>query len=415
MRCSFEPLKYYRYPIIDQGGGQVGRLYSIALYTFILFLFTPRYNFFQLPGGVSDLRTDVLAMFAFWGPLFLFLTCRKYVFRRPETFLGFGFILICLPLMLVTSSSIFSAAGNALWYLSLLGCFSLGCESASKENRGLKFIVMFAVANAAMHLVGRALTGLLDYTTLNLWFGFYHVPSPYGLTVGLGVISILYSRERLRIGAFEYSFLLTILLAGLILSDSRVSLIATVIGIFLHRINSVRSLVFIASLITLGVLVGGKASSIFHLLDRGLVHDPSLIVRYVNFERYLEWVDPIKFIFGGGALSFLEYSIQYGKPGHLDSLYLKILSDNGFIGFLMVCVGLAFLTCQGLKKKNRRTALLPLLIFLIIYSVVNEGLVSVKSGHLAFFSLGFWFSCHKLDFRNRSVAARLNWYRQELN
>lgn len=98
MRCSFEPLKYYRYPIFDQGGGQVRRLYSIALYTFILFLFTPRYNFFQLPGGVSDLRTDVLAMFGLWGPPFLFLTCRKYVFRRPETFLSFGFWFSCYGL-----------------------------------------------------------------------------------------------------------------------------------------------------------------------------------------------------------------------------------------------------------------------------------------------------------------------------
>lgn len=103
-------------------------------------------------------------------------------------------------------------------------------------------------------------------------------------------------------------------------------------------------------------------------------------------------MDLEKFFFGGGALSFLEYSIQYGRPGHLDSFFAKILSDHGVLFTSLVLIGFVAIALQSLNRSYRMAGTLALVIFIAGFSLVNEALSSVKSGHFAFFAIGLCFA-----------------------
>lgn len=121
--------------------------------------------------------------------------------------------------------------------------------------------------------------------------------------------------------------------------------------------------------------------------------DPSLQVRLVNMDAMIDWWEiPNNFIFGGGVLSHLEYSYQRGVSGPLDSFYLKMLSDFGFVSFILFVAIFIMIIAKNLKdiKLNFNMLTAPVL-FVAIYCVLNEGLVSIKSGHIVFFLFGILY------------------------
>ncbi|WP_154715152.1 hypothetical protein [Neptuniibacter caesariensis] len=372
---------------------------KISLVFFTLFIFTPRINFFQLSGGVSDLRLDVLSMFLFWAALIPYLCFKKFKVTNPWV-LFFIFLWFQVALILpITSSHPFNALGQILWYSSMIACVWLGYDAGRiKTSSALKIVVYFSALNSLMHLSGLFLYHFLGIYTKHLWFGFFHVPSPFAFVVAIGFIMMIHTWEDSAISKRIFITLFVINMSALLLSDSRVGAGAFFIALIISKINNVRWFFAVGVAALASLLVKSKALSIFLMDFETLSADPSLGVRFSNFVRYLEWVDLEKFFFGGGALSFLEYSIQYGRPGHLDSFYAKILSDHGFIFTGLVLLGFVAAMLQSLSRNYRLAGGLALVVFIAVFSLVNEALSSVKSGHFAFFALGlcFFVAHHKV-------------------
>ena len=110
-------------------------------------------------------------------------------------------------------------------------------------------------------------------------------------------------------------------------------------------------------------------------------------------ERMIDWWENSNnFIFGGGVLSHLEYSYQRGIHGPLDSFYLKMLSDFGLVSFMLFVAIFILIIAKNLPHiKLHFNVLVAPVLFVSIYSVLNEGLVSIKSGHIVFFLYGILY------------------------
>ncbi len=365
---------------------------KVAFFIFIYFLFTPRINFFQLSNGVSDIRLDVLSMFLFWAALIPYLCVKKFKITNAW---NIYFIVLWLQFVLIlpiTSSHLFYAFGQILWYSSMLACLWLGYDTGTqKMSNALKVIIYFSALNSIMHLTGFFFNHSFGLPTVHLLFGFFHLPSPFAFVVGIGLIVMLHTWSKAEISKSLFIILFLIKISTLLLSDSRVAVGAFFIAIIISKINI--KWLFVAGLAALASLfIESKALSVFSMDIKNLMEDPSLGIRLSNLEKYLEWVDLEKFFFGGGALSFLEYSIQYGKPAHLDSFFAKILSDHGIFFTIFVILGFIAVGLQSLQRNYRLTGCLALAIFIGGFSLVNEALSSIKSGHFAFFAIGLCFA-----------------------
>jgi hypothetical protein len=196
----------------------------------------------------------------------------------------------------------------------------------------------------------------------------------------------------LSLGNSDYStekkiFIVLILAAAMVLSDSRISLAALTLTIF--GIKSILFAPFIFFILWL-FPVNEKMSALLNFDLSIISNDPSLAVRLSNIEKYISWVDWSKLLFGGGAQSFLEFSEQYAMPGPLDMGYLRILCELGIIGFFVLS-WLLFISFKGSLIFNKNRIFIRFFIFLLIYLILNEGLFVAKSGHLVFFILGYFF------------------------
>ena len=372
-------------------------VFFMTLNCFILFLYTPRINFFQLPGGVSDLRLDVLAMFLFWAALIPYLCTKKVKITNFWTIFFFAIWLQVVLVLPITSSDLVNAVGQILWYSSMLACIWLGYDAGRlKMSNALKVIIFFSALNSFMHLAGLFLYHSFGIYTKHLWFGFFHVPSPFAFVTAIGFILMIHAWKNAEISKRLFMVLFLINMVALLLSDSRVGVGAFFVALIISKINNIRWFIALGVAVVASLMIKSKALTVFSMDLQTLSADPSLGVRFANFVRYFEWVDLEKFFFGGGALSFLEYSIQYGRPGHLDSFFAKILSDHGVLFSSFVLFGFFAVTLQSLNRHYRLTGTLALVIFIAGFSLVNEALSSVKSGHFAFFAIGLCFAlAHK--------------------
>ena len=115
--------------------------------------------------------------------------------------------------------------------------------------------------------------------------------------------------------------------------------------------------------------------------------DPAINVRVENIFRYFEFVETLDnsmlyMIIGGGPYSFLDYSIQYQKPGHFDNLYFRILSEYGVISLVFIMT--LILVCVRRSKLTVWYA-----IALLTGALVSEAILALKVGHLFFLTLFF--------------------------
>ena len=77
-----------------------------------------------------------------------------------------------------------------------------------------------------------------------------------------------------------------------------------------------------------------------------------------------------------------------------------MLSDFGLISFILLTLLSITLVVKNFNHIILRFSLLvPPMLFVAIYSTLNEGLVSVKSGHIVFFVIGliYWNSMKNIQ------------------
>jgi hypothetical protein len=113
-----------------------------------------------------------------------------------------------------------------------------------------------------------------------------------------------------------------------------------------------------------------------------IARDPALAVRLSNIENYFTYLETIDnkifyFLFGGGPFNFLDYSIQFQKPGHFDILYFRLLSEFGVVSVFLLTVLL-------LNLLYRRRKSFPYVFVLVVGGLTSEFILTLKVGHIFF-------------------------------
>jgi len=361
---------------------------------FVLFLYTPRIHFFQVPGSTSDLRLDIVLMM-FFGFAYIFANLNIFINNRRKMLFWYSFIILSYVslVFILVSNNIFYAGFQIFWYMTMIFSFFLAKDLLDNfsTDKSVSFLRIFVNINALMHLTDTINWRIFGNERLwELAYGFFEIPSPFTLVVGgyttfvllrgvsisrvekiILISAVLFSESRIGTGAF--------FLTMIIFSRYRVWVFFTAI------------LLYIAQFFINAHL---KSLSFLTLTFDKLLQDPSLLMRVGNMNAMVDWWQVSGSLwFGGGVLSHLEYSSQFGKPGPLDSFYLKMLSDFGVISFILMIFLIVFLFAKKryLIKLNFRS-IMSIIVFISIYSVLNEGLVSIKSGHIIFFLIGiaYW-------------------------
>ena len=100
---------------------------------FILFIFSPRIHFFQIPGSTSDLRLDIITMI-FFGALYFFINFSNFIRAKKVNVTWLVYILliyISIIFILVSRNSIY-AIFQIFWYMTMLFAFFLSQKLAHR-------------------------------------------------------------------------------------------------------------------------------------------------------------------------------------------------------------------------------------------------------------------------------------------
>lgn len=361
---------------------------------FIIFLYTPRIHFFQVPGSTSDLRLDIVLMM-FFGFAYIFANLNIFIFkRRRMLFWGTFIVLAYVSLVFISVSNNFIYAGfQIFWYMTMIFAFFLAKDLLDNFSidKSVIFLRIFVNINALMHL-----TDTINWRIFGnerLWgfaYGFFEIPSPFALLVGGYTTFVLL--KKVSISRVEK----IILISAILFSESRIGTGAFFMTMIIF--SRYRAWVFFGAILLyiaqFFINAHLKSLSFLTLTFDKLLQDNSLLIRVGNMNAMVDWWQVSgSFWFGGGVLSHLEYSSQFGKPGPLDSFYLKMLSDFGVISCILMIFLIVFLFAKKIHliKLNFRS-IMSIIVFISIYSVLNEGLVSIKSGHIILFLIGiaYW-------------------------
>jgi hypothetical protein len=258
-------------------------------------------------------------------------------------------------------------------------------------NSAFYFLRVFININALMHLIDTINWRMFgNERVFELMYGFFEIPSPFSLTLGCYTIIIL-------LGKYNVSRVEKIILISAVLfSESRIGTGAFFLTMILLSKYRIRFFLLAMSLYVslLFTDVYFKSLSFLTLTFDKITQDQSLLMRLGNMNAMIDWWDASgTMLFGGGVLSHLEYSSQFGKPGPLDSFYLKMLSDFGWVSFVLFSLLFSIIIIKNINIiRLNFSALAAPVFFVAVYSLLNEGLVSIKSGHIVFFLLGvvYW-------------------------
>lgn len=365
---------------------------ALHWYILLLLIFSPKFVVYAIPGLSSAMRIDILCVVLYVSVGFI------RFFLRRNSLNSNGFFLIVVLIMavgyIINSSRAFIAAGQFLLFFSLFCAFAHGASISKRENpsRKIKLIYIFLYINILIHLLFYFL-GVETYSGNYIGdsglderyyiFGLYGVSSmPFQFAIYIAsFVFILMHGNLARSNGVVIGALVACL--ALLTGDSRISLGALFIAVFgFWAIPIVPVLIISAS------FFDTKAISVFSNFGEISV-DPSLAMRLLNVQNYLDWLSIKTLNFGGGAQSFLEFSEAYGLPGPLDIGYLRLMTEFGLVGIIIIIMSLIIFIKRRFFIAN--TGLRVALTFCLIYSIFNEGLLASKSGHLMMFIIGILY------------------------
>ena len=210
-------------------------------------------------------------------------------------------------------------------------------------------------------------------------YGTFGMPFKFGIF--LIVLTFLASKRIIK-GSIPLFFLIVI---GTVTSDSRISLACFFLVLFF--INS-RVLFFSLLLSPFVLLLASPKMASILSSSQSLGNDGSLMMRVVNFQNYIEWLNSYNFIFGHGALAFLEFGIAYGVPGPIDMIGIRLFSEFG----VPLTTAAFIIFVLFIYKIFDFRIFIAFLGFFIAYGLFNEGVVSLRAGNLFWFALGVFYS-----------------------
>lgn len=358
----------------------------------ILFaLLIPRLEFLNIPGVNSDFRFDVIALFLVsMIPIFVKMSKLSVLLTLIILFVSLLQMMIFpveLPRML---------AGLGL-YISII-MFSQFSNILSKED--LVYICQrFLIINASLHIFDMLIfTG--DNHNLTGRYGVFNQHFAFASSLVISYFFLFMNKRTDTLTSILFSI-------ALILSGSRGLIVGVLIGILFANLNLIKNIkIYISFLIIFPLftlvmiylfpenIYLVRLVLVFDIItDLGkdiasILTDPAFSVRVSNIYAYFNYIGSITnsalyVIIGGGPYNFLDYSVQFGKPGHFDNLYFRVLSEYGLLALMIISAII-------LNNMRNNRFLIGYVVAILIGALVSEALVTLKVAHLFFLTLLFY-------------------------
>lgn len=364
--------------------------FTYKLY-YILILFSPRFALVGFPGiSNSEFRLDSL------------LQLSTVIFIRYKLHLVLIITLLFSSIIhIINGNSVIREFGSFCFILSCYGSYIFGYK-ISKED--LLFLSKFLlIINILLHSIGSYFENLYPEIFL-LKYGIFHMPFMYTFSLLCWLCYIISNIQRTS-SLFLY---ISFACFGLVIGENRNSFLILIImlcNLFFFNSKNIFYLLLTIFFLLLSIYIidlfgNGRSLDIFKIINYNIIDnllkDDSFSMRVNNLIRFIDyynWLDIEKkityILFGGGALSFLEYSIQFNKPGHFDVLYLRILSEYGIFGFFFFL----FILFK-ISKLN-----INLFIIILVSSFTSEAIFAMKTSFI-FFSLYGFFNKNSIEVNN---------------
>lgn len=218
-------------------------------------------------------------------------------------------------------------------------------------------------------------------------------PNEIALLVGAPALALLHEmvRDRLRLRGMMAFIVLATVLA---LSESRSALVAAVLGVCLIVVQirrlPLRVVAAIAVLVPLAFAVlaytpllrslvfRADSASLSTLNSRTISWNAVLDIPLATWERWI-----------GTGLSTKEIAVsgQYWDMQVFDSSWFSVLAQAGAVGTAILLLWVAWALVAAVRRGRVRTLTLGLLAFLLVRSILENGLVDASAAFLLFFSI----------------------------
>lgn len=354
-------------------------------YIILLTLLTPRFEFLALSGVNSDLRLDVV----------MILVTALLTLLRPlpvqHLYIIFALIFICCLQQIILNGNPMRSVYGSVFYTSII-LFSIYQRVLSLVE-AIFIFKYFLIINVLLHCSDF----FININTNHNWSFRYGVFNQHFAFAA----SIIISYYFLKLNGRNSKFIATIFYAGMLLSGSRTLTLAVILATSMEVVLTMR-----LSLRNVLLLVGSICSGVtliyalqdvpsvlrlIRLLENlsvafgdytVIARDPALAVRLSNIENYFTYLETLdnKFfyvLFGGGPFNFLDYVVQFQKPGHFDIVYFRLLSEFGVVSVLLLTVLL-------INLLYRRRKSFPYVFVLIVGGLTSEFILTLKVGHIFF-------------------------------
>lgn len=351
----------------------------------ILIIYIPRLPIVQMGYGDSYLRVDTI-LSVLLGAVFLMQI-------RSNNIL---LLVLLLFLILCQSDNLIVSVGLLF---QIIGIFLIPyifikndylCKSLNKIVRYSFYII---IVNIFIATIFRLFN--IEYCINPLqnggcigYYGLLDRPYVFGIYSGLGLIYIINKPFN---NIYIQNFFYFIIVYGMYISDSRsIAVIFLLMGIIIFlSINRFKfsHILYFIFIICIYILFIKSDSDKMSFSNIDILNDPSWMMRFDNVLRYIDWVDLRKFLIGDGALAFNQFSMQYGEAGPVDNLYVRLLSEFGIIGSL-VLFSLSFYPLKKIyKSKGLNLLFISIASLFFVISNYQESLIIPKCGHLIFLFL----------------------------
>jgi len=363
-------------------------------------------------GVVSFLSTVV-----FFGPTLLLLLlpfCFYLFFRNGVSRAhfsgvgGIGFLLICIAAFIAVLFFLLFEAQYENFDKSIVGAFPyilmvvasivIGLTVSYRDLKiVLYLIVLEVIVGLAEYIVGvpsffnvqaRGLTdfGSTELLYYNRVYGLSYTPSIYAFKVLVGVVLLNAFLMNETISRRVYYCLMALMVAGLLVSFSRTTIVSVAVGLMVLHVKNWRW--------GLAALMLALAGFVFYYdvvlqqFTRGS-GEVDLSGRDFIFPIYVEVIEDFPLI--GNAASKLWLDVG-GRIYHAHNSYLQLFASNGILISLLFCFGYYLFVLRG-----RLVLALPILI----YSTFQYGLFWGLSFHdIIFCAIMMWSTSHHLPDRD---------------
>lgn len=368
---------------------KVINLRKIILTLLMLILIFPSINLvsFGTDGSYIKSTNMISAVLGFFLIVFLFRSIQK------ETNFKLIMLLLTMVILYIQKYPVLAFIYTfQLASIILIPYFFASLNKKIDFSYVFRLLIYIAIFNIFISVVSRMFDYqiIINSSALINKYGLLYGPYIYSVYIGAALIINFYIK-KINYLSYLYSFIMVI---ALMYSDSR-SIGWLFIGFyaFLLLKNNFKNIIPVMGLLLYSINFLTNKMSLDNITH--VTTDPSVGMRLVNYDNYIEWATFDRVLFGGGFRSFLEFSTQYGSPGPIDNLFLRLVAETGFLGFTLFLVfnyivikkSYQFFSCSGVihrRRYNLKLEITGLIAIFVGIGLFHESLLVPRSGHMMY-------------------------------